>query len=120
MRYISILSIILFLAVSCQNKEAKKAETTDVETTEVETLANYVLYELTIEGMTCTGCEETIEAGVSKVEGVGSIEANHQDGKAQLKFEEGKENKEAVKEAIETAGYKLVDFVEVSEETIQE
>ena len=120
MRYLSILSVILLLAVSCQNNESKKTESTDVETSEAEAVANYVLYELTIEGMTCTGCEETIEAGVSKVEGVGSIEANHQDGKAQLKFEEGKVNTEAVKEAIETAGYKLVEFTEVSEEKIQE
>jgi len=117
MRYLSILSLILFLAVSCQNSESKKAENTDTETTEVEATANFVLYELSIEGMTCTGCEETIEAGVNKIEGVGSIEANHVDGNAELKFEEGKIDTAAVKAAIEAAGYKVLAINEVSGET---
>ena len=115
MRYLSILSIIFLLAISCQNNESKKAETT-----EVEARVEYVLYEVTIEGMTCTGCEETIEAGVTKVEGVGSIEASHTDGTAQLKFEEGKIDTLKVKEVIEASGYKVIEFKVLNEATIEE
>lgn len=120
MRYLSILSIIFLLAISCQNNESKEAETTDVESTEVEAAAEFVIYEVSIEGMTCTGCEETIEAGITNIEGVGSIEANHIDGNAQLKFEEGKIDTMAVKQAIEAAGYTVVAFKELTETTITE
>lgn len=120
MKYLSVLSIILFLAVSCQNNESKKAETTDAETSEVEEVTEFVLYDLTIEGMTCTGCEETIESGVTKVEGVGSVEASHIDGNARLKFVKGKVDTLAVKAAIEASGYKVVGIKEVSEDTVAE
>ncbi len=120
MKYLSILSLILFLVVSCQNNESKKAETTDNETTEVEAVTDFVVYNVTIEGMTCTGCEETIEAGVTKVEGVGSVEADHTDGNASIKFEKGKVDTAAVKEVIEASGYKVLSFKEASEETIAE
>jgi copper chaperone CopZ len=120
MKYLSVLSLILFLAVSCQNNESKKAETTDTETTEVEAVSEFVMYSVAIEGMTCTGCEETIEAGVTKVEGVGSVEANHIDGNASIKFEKGKVDTAAVKEVIEASGYKVLSFKEGSEDTIIE
>ena len=32
-------------------------------------------------GMTCTGCEQTIQGAIEKVPGVGSVTASHQDGK---------------------------------------
>lgn len=115
MRYLSILSIIFLLAVSCQNNESKNSETT-----EPEVAAEYVLYEVTIEGMTCTGCEETIEAGVGEVEGVGSIEASHTDGNAQLKFFEGKTDTASVKQVIEAAGYKVLAFKELADSEITE
>ena len=69
-----------------------------------------MLYEVEIEGMTCTGCEETIEAGVKKVEGVGSIEASHTDGNARLNLIEGKIELHGVKKVIEASGYKVTGF----------
>ena len=117
MRYLSIFTLILLLAISCQNSESGKAENKEAETTEVEATANFVLYEVSIEGMTCTGCEQTIEAGVTKVDGVGSIKASHIDGNAQLKFLEGKVDTASVKQAIEAAGYKVLAFTEVKDIT---
>ena len=115
MRYISVLSLIFLLAISCQNNETKSAETT-----EPEAQIEYVLYEVVIEGMTCTGCEDTIEAGVNKVDGVGSIEANHVDGNAQIKFIEGKTDTVSVKGAIESSGYKVISIKEMSGEATAE
>lgn len=115
MRNLSILSIIFILAISCQNNESKTSETTEPEAN-----TEYVLYEVTIEGMTCTGCEETIEAGVTKVDGVGLIEANHLDGNARLKFVKGQADTISVRKAIEASGYKVISFKELMESTIAE
>lgn len=115
MRNLSILSIIFILAISCQNNESKTSETTEPEAN-----VEYTLYEVSIEGMTCTGCEETIEAGVTKVDGVGVIEANHVDGNAQLKFIKGKADTISVKQVIEASGYKVISFKELAESTIAE
>jgi copper chaperone CopZ len=115
MRNLSILSIIFILAISCQNNESKSSETTEPEVN-----VEYVLYEVTIEGMTCTGCEETIEAGVTKVDGVRLIEANHTDGNAQIKFVKGLTDTVSVKQVIEASGYKVISFKELTESTIAE
>lgn len=120
MKYLSIFSIIFLLAVSCQNNESKKSDTKESIATELEAPVDYVMYNVSIEGMTCTGCEETIEAGVTKVEGVGSVEANHAEGYALLKFNKSKIDTLQVKSVIEAAGYKVLSFNVVPDSTITE
>lgn len=73
--------VMIAIALSCQNKKADKQNDTAVN----ENLSA-VSYEIAIEGMTCTGCEETIEGGVMKIDGVQSIEASYTDGKATVVF----------------------------------
>ena len=115
MKYLSFFMFILLLTISCQNRETGSAETT----TPVET-AEYVLYEVQIEGMTCTGCEQTVEGVVKKMAGVGAIDADFTVGTAQPKFVEGKTDTTAVREVIESSGYKVVSFEEVSETGLTE
>ncbi|MEE4114912.1 MAG: cation transporter [Marinilabiliaceae bacterium] len=105
MKYLSYFLLVSVMLVSCQNKDKK----TD-ETAQADMSVEYVLYEVEIEGMTCTGCEETIESGVTKVEGVGSVEANHTSGNAHIKFVEGKTDTTAVRKVIEASGYKVTGF----------
>ncbi len=120
MKILGFLSIILLLAISCQNNESKTANTDENVATELEAPVDYVMYNVGIEGMTCTGCEETIEAGVTKVEGVGSVEANHVEGYAMLKFDKSKIDTLQVKNVIEAAGYKVLSFNVVPDSTITE
>ncbi len=120
MKYLSIISIIFLLAISCQNNESQKADAKETVATELEAPVDYVEYSVSIEGMTCTGCEETIEAGVTKIEGVGSVEANFTDGKAILQFDKNNIDTLEVKNVIEAAGYKVVSFNKVPDSAIAE
>ncbi len=115
MKYLSYLLFIALLSISCQSKESK-----DTKSETPEQAVEYVLFEVQIEGMTCTGCEETIEAGVQKVDGIGTIEANHVDGNAQIKFVKGLSDTSAVKKVIEAAGYKVTGFKDLSSTQVTE
>jgi len=108
MKNLIYLFLVAAMAFSCQSKETKSSDNTEPEAN-----AKYVLYEVEIEGMTCTGCESTIETSAEKVEGVGSVKASHVDGKAQVKFVEGKIDISAVKKVIEESGYKVIGFKEI-------
>lgn len=108
MKNLIYLFLVALFAFSCQSNETKSSDNTDSEAN-----AKYVLYEMEIEGMTCTGCENTVITSAKKVEGVASIEASHVDGKAQVKFIDGKIDMPGVKKEIEASGYKVVGFKEV-------
>ncbi len=58
-------------------------------------------------GMSCTGCEETIETEIKKLEGIKSVKADHVKKTVVVKFDDKKVTLNQVKEAIKSAGYKL-------------
>lgn len=58
-----------------------------------------------IEGMTCTGCEATVENAVNSTEGVLEAEASYETGKATIKFDKSKTRKDLIAKAINQTGY---------------
>lgn len=60
-------------------------------------------YELTVDGMSCAGCEETVSNAVRRVEGVHRVDADHETGEVEITAEEG--TKSAIEQAIYDAGY---------------
>lgn len=62
---------------------------------------------LSIDGMHCTGCEDRVENRVSRIEGVRSVDADHESGQAKVRFVAGSEDAEALREAISDLGYEV-------------
>jgi len=62
-------------------------------------------YEITVEGMACTGCEENVTNAVSGVDGVQRVEADHESGSVSVTADE--ENRDDVEAAIHDAGYEV-------------
>lgn len=62
-------------------------------------------YELHVEGMSCTGCEERVTNAAERVEGVRRVDADHETGTVEIAAEEDTE--ESVRQAIHDAGYDL-------------
>lgn len=60
-------------------------------------------YELTVDGMACTGCEESVTNAVERVDGVHRVEADHETGDVEVTADEDTED--AVRRAIHDAGY---------------
>ena len=58
-------------------------------------------------GMSCTGCEETIETEIKKLDGIKSVKADHVNKTVIVKYDDRKVTLSQVKEAIKSAGYKL-------------
>ncbi len=65
-------------------------------------------FELTIDGMTCTGCEVTIEQTALSLPGVISAEADYQTGKATIVADTSRISLDEVKGKIEETGYAVL------------
>ena len=109
MKKIFLLLAVIALASGCQPKEKK------TQSTPAETAITPVSYEIVIEGMTCTGCEETIEGSVNKLEGIVAVDADHLKGDAMIKFDGQKTDTAAIRSAITGVGYTVVAFKPVED-----
>jgi copper chaperone CopZ len=69
---------------------------------------NIVKLELVVDGMTCTGCENTIKANVSSLEGVNHVEASHVKGITVVDFDPEVADTAAIKLKIIESGYTVV------------
>ncbi|MCH7724284.1 MAG: mercuric transport protein MerTP [Bacteroidetes bacterium] len=66
---------------------------------------------LYIEGMTCTGCEESVDYALQTEEGVISATSSYETGIAEVKFDKSKVNPEQLSKAVEEkVGYKVNKF----------
>ena len=102
--------VFLFVASSCGNK-SKSTNTANAETT----VANVEKYTFNVEGMTCTGCEETIEINVKNLEGIQSIEASHTAKTAMVEFDPQKSDTTKIKNAIAESGYQVIGISQTIE-----
>ena len=58
-----------------------------------------------VQGMTCTGCEQSIIGSVHKIDGVSEVRADFRKGRAVVRFDPRRVEPEAIRRAIEKAGY---------------
>lgn len=100
---LSLFLCLTIIAASCGGGKSKGAQETP------ETPAATATVSLSIEGMTCTGCENTICTSLEKVPGVKSVTASFTDGKAVIEFEPGKTDTLKLKEAVDASGYKALN-----------
>lgn len=68
--------------------------------------------EVNIEGMTCTGCEQTIQRRVGKLEGIKSVTATFTDGRAIIEYFPDVVDTLQIKDAITGSGYVVKKFVQ--------
>lgn len=59
--------------------------------------------ELTVEGMSCGHCEQTVEEAVGELAGVEGVSANNQTGEVVV---DGSPDADEVVDAIQNAGYR--------------
>lgn len=63
---------------------------------------------VTIEGMTCSGCEAHIESEVNKLDGILKVDADYQAANTIVKYDETKVDLQKIESAILSTGYKIV------------
>lgn len=63
--------------------------------------------ELSIEGMTCSGCEEHIVHTVRQLDGIAHVEASYKSGHALIKCDQSKMSLKIIADAINATGYRV-------------
>lgn len=98
-----LIALVLILGfVGCNTK------TTNQETEKQEVL-NPVVAEIDVEGMTCTGCENSINKSIHKLEGIVEVSSSHTDKKTVVKYDETKVSLNEIKQAITQTGYTVIE-----------
>ena len=115
MRYLFI--ICLFVAFSCSNSGSKKSAT-EVKSAVQENIKT-VAVEVSVKGMTCTGCEQTIQTGISSLKGVKQVKAKYQTGKAFVEFIPEIADTVQMKEKITAAGYVVAGIRSIPLDTLR-
>ena len=99
---IFILSaVFLLIGFSCKNESVKSVKNVAVDIKRIE---------VSINGMTCTGCEQIIESNVGKLDGIKSIEATYTLNKATVEFDAEIVDTAKIRTAIKGSGYKVAAF----------
>lgn len=100
-----LIFICLFLVMGC-NSSVTKNSSAKVATVVSENLQT-VAVEVSIQGMTCTGCEKTIQSGISSLKGVKQVKADFKNGKAFVEFLPDEADTVQMKEKIIASGYEV-------------
>ena len=97
-----LLTMISFsILSSCLSSNHKKDEKVIVIKA-----SDIVRKSIDVNGMTCVGCEVTLEDNISKIEGVVSVKASHTEKKAIIEFDSTKTDIKTITKAIKASGYK--------------
>ena len=101
MRKLFLIILIAAFLAGCAGKTTSTDNAAEVTTTAV---ANKTVT-VAIEGMTCTGCENTVQESVTKIAGVTVIKASHLDSTAVVSFDSTQTSLAAIGDAVSEAGY---------------
>ncbi len=69
--------------------------------------ADIVTEKIGVSGMTCVGCEVTLEENISEIEGVVSVKASHTDETAVIEFDSTKTDLYTIAKTIRESGYNV-------------
>lgn len=115
MRYLIVLCFAFLIACNSGGSRKIAAETKPAVEENVKTIA----VELAIQGMTCTGCEQTIQSGISAVKGVKQVKASFKNGKAYVELIPDMADTALIREKVTSSGYVLTGITPISLDTLR-
>lgn len=103
MKNLYLILFAAFLLVSC-NQQASGDQKSNKQNNE-QNLAAVKTIQLNVSGMTCEGCENSIETALTKVDGVVTAEASHIKATTSISYDTTKVKPEVLAETINGLGY---------------
>lgn len=103
MKKILIVILVIIngsLITSCDSSNTKSEKVIVVKESDI------VRESIGVNGMTCVGCEVTLEKNISKIEGVVSVKASHTEKNAIIEFDSTKTDIKTITKTIRESGYK--------------
>jgi copper chaperone len=98
MRIFVYLAMLVLISMGCNPKKSAKDAGANAEPVNVE---------LSVSGMSCMGCVETVRYSISQVEGVDTVSVSLDQANAQVTFNPGVTDTIAIRKAVELNGYKV-------------
>jgi copper chaperone CopZ len=99
---------LLFALSTVAVMAACSAGPTSEKIKSASTLGELTSINLKVAGMTCTGCEKTIETGLGQLEGVASVDAVFTDSTTTIKADTTKVSLARLEQTIEALGYTVL------------
>lgn len=65
---------------------------------------------LSIEGMTCSSCENHITHSVNQLDGIINVSASYEKGNAEIEFDKSKMTIDGIEKAVSSTGYKIANI----------
>lgn len=101
---VSIFSVLMLLFPYISSLSTKPPDNiVAVDDVHIDTAA------FSVSGMTCTACEAHIVDAVGKLEGITYVKASYEDENAVVFFDNRKTDQMAIRKAITSTGYKVID-----------
>jgi len=114
------ISICAIMLVACKAKTTESAGGENSTTTDLIVNPDALIQlDLNVEGMTCTGCENTINTGVSEIAGVVEVKSSFQDGKTIVKFDSTLTDVTKISQVITDKGYSVNGYAQHTEVTAE-
>ena len=102
MKKILIILAAAMMLFACNSN----SKTSDDAASETPAAAvEWVEVVLNVDGMTCTGCENAINAGVESLEGISSVESSFEEGWTKVKYDMSLTSVEDIEGKITDTGY---------------
>ena len=98
-----LLLAAMLLAACGSNTDKKEAAAPETEAL----AAQWVEVTLSVEGMTCDGCENAIKAGVETLEGIAEVESSHEEAWTRVRYDKNTTSLEDIQAKITDTGYEV-------------
>jgi copper chaperone CopZ len=105
---ILLMVAVAILVAECGNKGTKEEKEDESAVVAEDLHLHYI--QVSVEGMTCTGCENTVKGVVAKIDGVNTVTASFADSKVLAGYAAATPDTALIREAIISAGYKVRGF----------
>jgi copper chaperone CopZ len=98
--------MILLASFSCKQKKPDN---------QVSDSAQPVVVELSITGMSCMGCVETVRSSIAQLDGIDTVSVSLDKAIAQVTFKPQKTDTVSIRKAVELNGYKVTGTKKIAE-----
>ena len=114
-KFLSIITVVSLLLVSFPSFSRLMIQANDHDVSNVDQDRSKKIT-LTVNGMTCSSCEQHIESEVIKLSGISSVKASYSGKSATIEYNPEKVNEEKIVAAIKRTGYTVVQNVNLMQE----
>lgn len=104
-----LIALLGIMLVACTS--SPKTDASEAETTEISAEASWVEVVIKVDGMTCEGCENAINAGIEGMDGIAEVESSHEEKWTKVKYDENVTSVEEISAQITETGYEVVEEI---------